>query len=231
MRTSCSTLTHQHQWEPLKIKGSYFPDSTQQGQMVVTEMENKMVWPVSVWGHARACTRMWAANTHSAGDCCEVPVVVLGPTGPCVSLLGQKDVASGGAEHHVLLEPHQGFQAESNLSICCAYFLLTCVIKSKLPGTKQKEWKNEGGWRLQPSCLQEEVVKWHWGKHWVFPIVGLPVLTQIFSVCKYVLEAVDRCIFVSSLLKDRIWHPASLSLLFVSSRLPFSPVHMTAIKR
>lgn len=67
----------------------------------------------------------------------------------------------GGAEHCVLLEPCQGFQAESNLSICCAYFLLTCVIKSKLPGTKQKKQKNEGAWRLQPSCLQGEAVKWH----------------------------------------------------------------------
>lgn len=55
-----------------------------------------------------------------------------------MSLLGQKDVASGGAEHHILLEPRQDFQAESNLSICCAYFLLTCMIKSKLPGMKQK---------------------------------------------------------------------------------------------
>lgn len=57
---------------------------------------------------------------------------------------------------HVLLEPRQGFQAESNLSASCAYFLLTCVIKSKLPRMKQKKRKNDGGWRLQPSCLQGE---------------------------------------------------------------------------
>lgn len=61
----------------------------------------------------------------------------------------------------ILLEPRQGFQAESNPSICCAYFLLTCVIKSKLPRTRQKKLKNERGWRLQPSCMQGEAVKRH----------------------------------------------------------------------
>ena len=156
-----------------------FCSGTQWDGMVVARGQGtrgSLWWPVRLWD-VLVCVTPHVQAMNGARDAWNVPIVMLWP-GCVVSLLFHKDnlllslpelqVALGmdvlsAASCWSCTGVYR--QAESNLPNCCAYYLLTCMIESKLPRKnkkkerkkKEKKKRKRKGSELIVSCFQERV--------------------------------------------------------------------------